>query len=232
MATVPETTRTITNVPALPDIQDFPEADLRPEVYRIKAKAFEGETETIQAMSGVILAIRPSRWYAIDNDANPDERLTVCELADPAHGLWRLDPALREDSPTELRDCATCPMNRYRTASNGRGKACREKRLLLFLRDGEYLPIVVAAPPTSLRSVARFTTRAAARRLRLGQLHVRLAIDTQKRGQEEWGVLRIEELGLLDEAAQVDLAQRLQDGPLADMYRAWTAILAHTDRTL
>ncbi|MCY0863882.1 MAG: hypothetical protein OWQ57_02935, partial [Sulfobacillus sp.] len=71
----------------------------------------------------------------------------------------------------------------------------------------------------------------AARRLRLGQLHVRLAIDTQKRGQEEWGVLRIEELGLLDEAAQTDLAQRLQAGPLADMYRAWVAILAHTDRS-
>ncbi|PSR20281.1 hypothetical protein SAMN00768000_0280 [Sulfobacillus thermosulfidooxidans DSM 9293] len=233
MATVPQISENNVPIPALPTAPDFPEADLQPERYRIKARAFESEGEAISTMTGVILAVRPSRWYAIPDDKNPDDQLTVCELVDSQHGLYRLDPVAGETGPTEMRECATCPLNRWRSAPNGgKGKACREKRLLLFLRDGEYLPIVVVAPPTSLRVVSRFVTRAAARRLKLGQIHVSLTITPQKRGGQEWGVLRIDELGVLDDAAQTDLAQRLQDGPLARMYQEYVSALAYADRSV
>ncbi len=232
MALAPST-NTPPTVPDYPVVRDYPEADLIPERFRVKVRSFESEAEAVQTMTGVILAIRPSRWFAVPDEKNPEDQLTVCELTDPQHGLYRLDPAAGDAGPTEIRECATCPLNKWRSAPNGgKGKACREKRLLLFLRDGEYLPIVVVAPPTSLRSVARFVTRAAARRLKLGQIHVKLAIDAQKRGQEEWGVLRIEEMELLSDAAQQDLADRLQQGPLARMYHEYVAMLALSDPSL
>ena len=201
---------------------EYPQQDLAPERYRVKSRGFEGPIDVVPTMTGVILAVRAARW--LPDPASPDDApVTQCELVAPGTGAWRVTP----DDPNtaiEMRQCASCPMNKWGSAGEGRrGKACREKRLLLVLRDGEALPVTVVAPPTSIMPVARFETRAAARRLRLGQIHIKLSTQAQKRGQEEWGVLQIEELGLLDDPAQEDLVGRLLAGPLADMYQKWTA---------
>ena len=85
-----------------------------------------------------------------------------------------------------LRVCATCPFNRYgsdvdtETAQPRRGKACREKRLILFLRDGESLPVVVLAPPSSLRAVDSFVTLLATRQQPLATRHVLLDIEKRE----------------------------------------------------
>ncbi len=201
---------------------EYPEQDLVPERYRVRSRGFEGPVDTVSTMTGVILAVRAARWLP-DPESPEDAPLTQCELVAPGVGAWRVNPADPE-TQIELRECATCPMNKWGSAGDGRkGKACREKRLLLVLRDGEAIPVVVVAPPTSILSVARWETRAAARRLRLGQIHIKLSTQPQKHGQEEWGVLQIEELGLLDDAAQDVLVTRLLNGPLAEMYQKWTA---------
>ena len=201
---------------------EFPEQDLRPERYRVKARGFEGPIDTVPKIEGVILAVRAARWLPDPETANEDSPHTQCELAGPGIGQWIVNPADPE-SAVESRSCAECPMNKWGTALNGgKGKACREKRLLLVLRDDEDIPVVVVAPPTSILPVGQFETRAAARRLRLGQIHVQLTATYQKSGQMEWGVLKIEELGLLSNEDQADLVRRLQIGPVSDMYRAWT----------
>ena len=93
-----------------------------------------------------------------------------------------------------LRVCATCPFNRYgsdvdtETAQPRRGKACREKRLILFLRDGESLPVVVLAPPSSLRAVDSFVTLLATR-------HVLLDIEQREAAGKVWGVLCFKDQG-------------------------------------
>ncbi|POB10115.1 hypothetical protein [Sulfobacillus sp. hq2] len=238
MATATETKNTALTVWAkLPAGYEFPEQDLRPERYRIKARGFEGPVDTVTNMTGVILAVREARWMPfieLDGKGNEIERdpvPTQCQLVERGVGEWHTAP-LDIDGPVERRECASCPMNRWGTAANGgKGKACREKRLLLVLRDGEALPVVVVAPPTSLLSVGQFETRAAARRLRLGQIHVKLSTSYQKSGQMEWGVLSIEELEILDAAAQAALVERLMDGPLHDFYTAWTQPPVQQDQT-
>lgn len=208
---------------------EFPEQDLRPERYKIKARGFEGPIDTVQKITGVVLAVRAARWLPEAETADSDAPNTQCELIEPGIGRWVLAPG-DSNSATEERPCSECPMNRWGTATNGgKGKACREKRLLLVLRDGEDIPVVVVAPPTSILPVAQFETRAAARRLRLGQIHVQLSTTYQKSGQMEWGVLAIEELGVLDEKDQADLVQRLLKGPVSDMYQSWTRPLVHQD---
>ena len=47
--------------------------------------------------------------------------------------------------------CATCPMNEYGSARDGgRGKACKNMRDIYLLRSGEYMPLLISLPPTSM----------------------------------------------------------------------------------
>ena len=58
--------------------------------------------------------------------------------------------------------CENCPMNQWETAAGGgKGKACKEARLLFTLLPGRVLPVVVSVPPTSLQPVRKYLLRLA-----------------------------------------------------------------------
>lgn len=57
--------------------------------------------------------------------------------------------------------CAACPFNQYGTATDSKGnpakgKACKNMRQLYILRSGEYMPIQLSLPPTSLSNFNEF----------------------------------------------------------------------------
>ena len=54
-----------------------------------------------------------------------------------------------------------CPLAGWGTAArgSGRGQACRSMRLLFLLQAGEILPVVVVAPPGSLKYVRKTMLR-------------------------------------------------------------------------
>lgn len=57
--------------------------------------------------------------------------------------------------------CEMCPLNKYGTGTDSKGnptkgKACKNMRHLYILRDGEYMPILLALPPTSLKPYSDF----------------------------------------------------------------------------
>lgn len=56
--------------------------------------------------------------------------------------------------------CAMCGMNQYGTASEGRGKACKNMRMLYLLQSGECVPIQISLPPTSLKPFKTFINQA------------------------------------------------------------------------
>lgn len=47
--------------------------------------------------------------------------------------------------------CATCAFNQFGSTASGSGKACKNMRQVYLLRSGEYLPLQLSLPPTSLR---------------------------------------------------------------------------------
>ena len=47
--------------------------------------------------------------------------------------------------------CTTCAFNLFGSTANGSGKACKNMRQVYLLRSGEYLPLQLSLPPTSLR---------------------------------------------------------------------------------
>ena len=46
--------------------------------------------------------------------------------------------------------CATCPQNQYDSAPDSKGKACKNTIKMLILMDNEFIPVILAAPPTSI----------------------------------------------------------------------------------
>lgn len=60
-----------------------------------------------------------------------------------------MDGKWGEGSPGGV--CEACELNHYRTdPKGGKGKACKNQRALYILRNGEYVPICLTLPPTSL----------------------------------------------------------------------------------
>lgn len=86
--------------------------------------------------------------------------------------------------------CATCPMNAYGSAKDGgRGKACKNMRHLYLLRSGEYMPLLVSLPPTSIRPFKEFLNRAFVYRQRAtyGSL-VQIGLKKDSNGSNDYSV--------------------------------------------
>lgn len=62
--------------------------------------------------------------------------------------------------------CATCALNQYGSVEKGKGKACKNMRNLYILRSGEYMPMLLSLPPTSLRPYSDFVSATFAARRR------------------------------------------------------------------
>ena len=86
--------------------------------------------------------------------------------------------------------CATCPMNAYGSARDGgRGKACKNMRDIYLLRSGEYMPIQIALPPTSLMPYTRFVNEAfLSRRRKVCTGVVRIGLKKAVSGSHEYCV--------------------------------------------
>ncbi|MDI3297570.1 MAG: hypothetical protein QJR08_00185 [Bacillota bacterium] len=192
-------------------------AEFAPIFYRPGPGAFisASTTETLPEIVGVILAVRKARRHVVTvmDPAGNEIRQTECVLErtgrDGDFGVVQLG-----QDAGKARACAMCPYNKWGSATDDkghhtRGKACREKRLLLVLPDGYAMPIVVSAPPMSIRAVTNWISGLATRGQALSTVKVKLrsAVSQQPVGGElrQFGVLSIETLRPLtsDEARAV-----------------------------
>jgi len=102
----------------------------------------------VKDFSGVILDQYSTKAYWEDEDADgaPPDCQSVGGIV-PAS--WVKEP--------QTGTCAACPHNRFGTASQGRGKRCKDnKRLVIRLIDvdgGSHLPCLLQLPATVLKSI-------------------------------------------------------------------------------
>ena len=54
--------------------------------------------------------------------------------------------------------CAHCPLNQFGSGENG-GKACKNKRRIYILREGELIPILLTLPTGSMKAFAVYVKR-------------------------------------------------------------------------
>jgi hypothetical protein len=136
-------------------------------------------TEVTKSLKGVIIhkATRRVFWdrpygeEVDDDDENGGK--PACQSYDGDHGIG--NPG---------GDCATCPLNEWESAENGKGKACRESRQLFILTEGEMLPITLTIPPGSLGAFREYTLRCLKSQKPMGSLVTEFTLDTAVGGKD------------------------------------------------
>ena len=81
-------------------------------------------------------------------------------------------------------------MNAYGSARDGgRGKACKNMRDIYLLRSGEYMPLLISLPPTSIRPFKEFLNRAFVYRQRAtyGSL-IQIGLKKENNGSNDYSV--------------------------------------------
>lgn len=58
----------------------------------------------------------------------------------------------------EAKHCSECPFNQFGSGESG-GKACKQKRRIYLLREGEVLPILLSLPTGSLPEYSKYIMR-------------------------------------------------------------------------
>lgn len=114
--------------------------------------------------------------------------------------------------------CDTCPLSQFgsklnRDGSPGSGQACKALTLLYVMVPGELLPVVVVAPPTSLKPLKTYMLQLTSAGVRYWTAITRFALEqTKNAGGIKYSRLalqRVETLGEAEAAALSDVRAQL-----------------------
>lgn len=105
-----------------------------------------GETDMVKDFSGVILFHHPMFTYYRERFSGGNNA-PDCGSYDGITGVG---------NPGGV--CATCPLNQFGSGENG-GKACKNKRRIYVLREGELIPILLVLPTGSMKEFAVYIKR-------------------------------------------------------------------------
>jgi hypothetical protein len=84
----------------------------------------------------------------------------------------------------ECINCADCPNNKFGSGENG-AKACKQKRRLYILREGEVLPIILSLPTGSLADFSKYVMRLLSKGTKSNQVVTKF---TLKKAQNSGGI--------------------------------------------
>jgi len=130
----------------------------------------DGESEMVKELRGVIVLQHPANSYYRDayaGGSNPPD----CGSYDGLVG-------------STGQECAACPYNRF-GSGDGQAKACKNKRLLYILPEGELFPQLFALPTGSLRPFTDYLKRQLSKGRRLNQIVTKI---TLKRASNAGGI--------------------------------------------
>jgi len=107
--------------------------------------------EPVKVLEGIVLHFKDVRayWASKGTGNNPPD----CSSGDGLVGMG--NPG---------GDCHKCPLAQYGTATDeagnpGKGQACKQMRLLLFLRQDDMIPMIISLPPTSIQNAKKYFLR-------------------------------------------------------------------------
>lgn len=129
-------------------------------------------------LEGVILYSHNSNAYWPEGSEYDDDQPPLCQSFDGKVGYG-------EPGGT----CADCVLNQFGSDGNNKGKACKNMRMLYLLRSGEYMPLLISLPPTSIKPFKEFLNRAFVyrRRATYGSL-VQISLKKENNGSNDYSV--------------------------------------------
>lgn len=121
------------------------------------------DTEMVKDITGVILLHHPAYAYYTEKYAggsNPPD----CGSFDGING---------NGNPGGL--CANCPMNQF-GSGEGQAKACKNRRMLYILMEGEMFPMVLSLPTGSLKEFTKYLKRQLSKGRKLNQVVTKISL--------------------------------------------------------
>lgn len=147
-----------------------------------------------KTLTGIILFNHPNNAYWQEGSESDDNATPLCSSTDGRLGVG-----------TPGGSCTSCAMNQFGSAAEGKGKACKNMRVLYLLRSGELMPLQLSLPPTSLKPFRLFMGQAFSVRQRAtyGSL-VEIGLKKMNNGRDDYSVATFR---LLSDFSGAELAQ-------------------------
>lgn len=132
----------------------------------------------VKNLEGVILFNHPNNAYWPEGSEYDDSATPLCSSVDAKQGIG--EPG---------GSCVSCALNQFGSAAEGNGKACKNMRVLYLLRSGEFMPLQVTLPPTSLKPFREFMNQSFAlrRRATYGSV-IQIGLKKMSNGKDDYSV--------------------------------------------
>lgn len=137
-------------------------------------------------LDGVIVYSHNSNAYWPTGEDYDDNTPPSCQSTDGKVGYG---------APGGL--CVDCPYNRYGsdTKGTGKGKACKNQRVVYLLQSGEMMPIQLSLAPTSIRPYTDFVNAAfLSRRRGVCSGLVRIGLKKKSNGKDDYSVATFQKI--------------------------------------
>ena len=124
--------------------------------------------EPMQSIEGIIVAWREPRGYwKLPLDVTGGGTPPDCSSNEGVHGVG--DPG---------GDCKSCPLAQWGSdpRDDSNAQACKQRRLLFVVREGDYLPIVVSLAPGSLKAINKYFLRLSSQNISYRAVVTKLAL--------------------------------------------------------
>lgn len=147
-----------------------------------------GDTDMVKEFTGVILYHHPLLSYykdSYDGGKNPPD----CSSMDGVTGIGA------PGGP-----CARCPLAVFGSGVNG-GKACKDKRRLYVLREGELIPLLLTLPTGSMKDFGVYVKRLLAKGKKSSRVVTRFSL---RKAQNAKGVAYSVAQFAVDRALEAD----------------------------
>jgi len=109
--------------------------------------------EITQKLKGIILYHHPMNAYWPNGRDDEENAPPSCTSLDGVRGVG-----------TPGVHCKECHFNQWGSGGEGNGKACKNGFSLYLLRSGEFVPLLISLPPTSIKPYSNFVTSFTSRR--------------------------------------------------------------------
>ena len=138
----------------------------------------------VKTIEGVLLYNHAAGALWAEDSEKDEDALPLCSSADGQIGAGE---------PGGV--CASCHLNAWGSGLKGKGKACKNMRVLYLLRDGEYMPIQLTLSPMSIRPYTDFFNAAFASRRRgtCGSI-IQIGLKRANNGKDDYSVATFKKL--------------------------------------
>lgn len=167
----------------------------------------EDDVTMAKDITGVILFNHPAYAYYVDKytgGSNPPD----CGSFDGISG-----------SGNPGGSCATCPYNQF-GSGDGQSKACKNRRFIYVIREGELFPMVLSLPTGSLKEFTKYVKRQLTKGRKLNQVVTKISL---KKATSNSGIAYSQ--AVFSFVRPLDSAEKTAMANMTEQVKAYTANL-------